>query len=103
MKDFLLTLGDGGLGRLARHGETTPGDWKDSRSRQFWRDRQLLGLSTTKSRSRDLDHLELRRAGVDLPRRLHGGGNPGEPRDRPRHGGKLLDETDEVVRDHGAR
>ena len=55
MKDFLLPLGDGGLGRLARHGQTTPGDWEDSRSRQFWRDRQLLGLSTTKSRSRAVD------------------------------------------------
>ena len=33
LKDFLLTLGDGDLGRLARHGERTPGDWEDSQSR----------------------------------------------------------------------
>jgi len=30
LKDFLLTLGDGDLGRLARHGKRTPGDWKSS-------------------------------------------------------------------------
>ena len=32
-KDVLLTLGDGDLGRLARHGEGTPGDWQNSPSR----------------------------------------------------------------------
>ncbi len=30
LKDFLLTLGDGDLGRLARLGKRTPGDWKAS-------------------------------------------------------------------------
>jgi len=32
-KDVLLTLSDDDLGRLAWHGEGTPGDWQDSPSR----------------------------------------------------------------------
>jgi hypothetical protein len=34
-KDFLLSFGDGDLGRLARHGERTPGGRQNSPSREF--------------------------------------------------------------------
>ena len=48
---------------------------------------------------RDLDHLELPRVRMPLPRRLHGGGRP-PAREKEEHGGHLLLETEEVMEEH---